>query len=114
MGWQFDEKFLTSKDGLIMVVNFVPLIGGLDQNVVFPSFSILMGFRSPGGYEFQIGPNVSPTGGSFVYSVGYSHKYGKINIPVNLAFAYGKEGTSVTLLTGFNWESAFCKFFGVC
>src|SRR5689334_4550516 len=55
-GWQFEHQFYSPKTGGPTVLNeWVLLVGGLDQGVVLPSVSWLVGLRTHEGVEFGIG-----------------------------------------------------------
>ena len=92
----------------------VLLFGGLDQNVIFPFFSFLMGFRSFTGLEFGIGPNISfsSLSGSFrisisvVYAVGWTFTFQNVYVPVNIAVVPTPRDNHprLTFLTGFNFK----------
>ncbi|GAB4131113.1 MAG: hypothetical protein Fur0041_01100 [Bacteroidia bacterium] len=85
-GWQFETRFFTLDNGAQGLVEFVPLIGGLEQGIFIPSASALVGFRTPKGYEVGVGPIISLGGPGIVFAAGTSFRSGKIVFPVNLAF----------------------------
>ena len=101
-GWQFEKQFYTRDSGVTMVTEWVGLIGGLDQSVAIPSLSWLVGVRTRDGAEFGIGPNITPAGTAIVLATGMTFRAGMMNIPVNIAAVPSKNGTRVTLLTGFS------------
>lgn len=122
-GWQFEARMFTTDNGLSGLVEFVPLIGGLDMGKFIPSISVLMGIRTKEGIEFGVGPNLalyfSPTAGGWdffdgpplptgslgiVLAAGMSIKSGKINFPINLAFvpSIGKVTTVYDPITNQN------------
>jgi len=101
-GWQFEKQFFTRDSGVTMVTEWVGLIGGLDQSVAIPSLSWLVGVRTHDGAEFGIGPNITPAGTAIVLATGMTFRAGIMNIPVNVAAVPSKNGTRVTLLTGFS------------
>ena len=93
-GWQFEGRLFTV-EGLSGLIEFVPLIGGIEQGIIIPSASCLLGVRSSGktSFEFALGPNfsISPnykgdTEGAvgLVLAAGTSLKRGNINFPINL------------------------------
>ncbi|MDP3557235.1 MAG: hypothetical protein Q8T03_07660 [Bacteroidota bacterium] len=99
-GWQFEGRLFTTDNGTQGLIEFVPLIGGIEQGLFIPSASVLLGLRTDGKhiFEFGIGPNFSVTKdyksntvGSFgvVVAVGTSFKSGNIYFPVTLAFVPG-------------------------
>lgn len=101
-GWQFETRLFQTNRGLSGLVEFVPLIGGLEQGKFLPSQSALLGLRGPKCWEFGVGPNVSLAGAGLVFAVGTSFHSQGIYFPVNLAVVPGNDGTRVSLLFGFN------------
>ena len=101
-GWQFEKQFYTKDSGVTMVTEWVALVGGLEQSVVLPSLSWMVGVRTRDGAEFGIGPNVTPAGTALVLATGMTFRAGALNIPVNVAVVPSKAGTRVTLLSGFS------------
>jgi hypothetical protein len=101
-GWQFESQYFTLDNGTAGVVEFVTLLGGLEQNLFIPSASLLVGLRSAKGFEVGVGPNVSVGGASFVLAGGYTFSSNGIHFPINLAFVPGKDGARLSLLLGFN------------
>jgi hypothetical protein len=84
------------------VTEWVGLVGGLDQNVMLPSLSWIVGVRTRDGAEFGIGPNVTPAGTAIVFATGMTFRTGALNVPVNVAVVPSKSGTRVSILTGFS------------
>jgi hypothetical protein len=92
----------------------VLILGGLDQNIILPSLSVMIGFRSRIGLEFGLGPNMamkrSPEGAgidlSVAYSLGWTFSFEDVFVPVDLAvIPTPSDGNPrITLLTGFNFK----------
>ena len=101
-GWQFETRIFRLASGTAGLVEFVPLIGGLEQGKFIPSLSALVGLRGPKGFEFGLGPNVTPASAGIVLAVGTSFKVEDVNFPVNLAVVPGNGGVRFSLLVGFN------------
>ena len=101
-GWQIERQFFTRTSGVTMVTEWVALAGGLDQSVVLPSLSWIVGVRTRDGAEFGMGPNVTPAGTAIVFAAGMTFRAGALNVPVNVAVVPAKSGTRVTFLTGFS------------
>ncbi|WP_375418880.1 hypothetical protein [uncultured Hymenobacter sp.] len=101
-GWQFETRLFRMPNGVSAVAEFVPLLGGLEQGKFIPSLSGLLGIRGPKGFEFGIGPNVTPLGANLVLALGTSYRANGINFPVNLAVVPGNGGARISLLFGFN------------
>jgi hypothetical protein len=101
-GWQFERQFYSREGGVTVVNEWVVLLGGLDQSVVLPSVSWLVGFRTKEGAEFGIGPNITPAGVALAIAAGVSFRAGPFNVPVNFALVPSRYGTRFSVLTGFN------------
>jgi len=101
-GWQFEKEFYSKGSGLAAVNEWVFLAGGMEQGVVLPSLSWLVGLRTKEGAEFGVGPNVTPVGVSLVLAAGVTMRTGTFNVPVNVAVVPSGVGTRISVLTGFN------------
>jgi hypothetical protein len=101
-GWQFERQFYSRSSNVTAVSELVVLVGGLDQSVALPSVSWIVGMRTREGAEFGIGPNVTPMGAGLVLAAGVTFRAGAMNIPMNFAIVPSKNGTRVSVLTGFN------------
>jgi len=101
-GWQFESRLFRLPNGTSGLVELVPLVGGLEQGQFIPSVSGLLGLRGPKGFEFGLGPNVTPLGADIVLALGTSFRSNGINFPVNLAVVPGHGGARISLLIGFN------------
>jgi len=101
-GWHFEYRFFSAKNGATAISEWVLLIGGFGQEKFIPSLTWLLGYRSPSGFEFGAGPNLSVSGTSVVFATGITFQSEDINVPVNIALATSKSGLRFTLLFGFN------------
>ena len=101
-GWQFEREFYTKEGGLAAMNEWVFLLGGLEQGVVLPSLSWMVGLRSSSGAEFGIGPNVTPAGVALALAGGVTFRSGALNVPMTFAVVPSKAGTRVSMLSGFN------------
>ena len=101
-GWQFETRLFRLPNGMSGLVELVPLVGGVEQGQFIPSVSGLLGVRGAKGFEFGLGPNLTPLGASIVLAMGTSIQSNGINFPINLAVVPSKDGTRVSLLVGFN------------
>jgi hypothetical protein len=101
-GWQFEKQFYSTENGPTAVTEWVVLVGGLEQGVVLPSVSWLVGMRTMKGAEFGIGPNLTPVGAALAITAGMTFRAGALNVPVNVAVVPSKSGVRVSLLAGFN------------
>lgn len=58
-GYQFEKQYL-NEGNFQALFEFIPIVTGLDQGLVIPSFTVLNGLRSNrNGWEFAFGPTVS-------------------------------------------------------
>jgi hypothetical protein len=103
-GWQFEKQFYSKSGGLTAVNEWIVLVGGLEQDVVLPSLSWIVGLRTPEGLEFGLGPNVTPAGTALVLAAGVTFRSGVLNVPVNFAVVPSSAGTRVSMLAGFNFR----------
>jgi hypothetical protein len=103
-GWQFEKQFYSKTGGIAAVNEFVFLLGGLEQGVTIPSASWMVGLRSPTGLEFGIGPNITPAGVALAVAGGVTFRSGSLNVPITIAVVPSKDGTRVSMLTGFNFR----------
>jgi hypothetical protein len=101
-GWQLEKQFFTRDGGVTALNEWVFLLGGLDQGVVLPSLTWMVGVRSSGGAEFGVGPNVTPLGVALALAAGTTFRAGALNVPLNIAVVPAKSGTRVSVLTGFS------------
>ena len=103
-GWQFETQIFNIEGGPAGLVEFVPLIGGLDQGAFLPSASLMFGLRGESGLELGFGPNVSPAGTGVVLAAGASFTAGNVHFPMNFAVVPSKNGARFSLMFGFNYR----------
>lgn len=102
-GWQLEHQFETGRRDLpVPMTEIVLLAGGMEQGIVLPSASWLIGLRKKNGWEAGLGPTLTGAGVQVAAAAGVTHSLGRINVPVNLAVAPGRRGASISLTTGFN------------
>lgn len=101
-GWHTEYRFFRTDGGTTALLEFIPLIGGMNQSLVLPSASLLFGLRTVSGIEFGAGPNANLDGASYIVAAGYSFDLGGLIIPLNAAVGFGQDRSSYTLSTGFN------------
>jgi hypothetical protein len=101
-GWQFETRIFRMPNGTSGLLEVVPLIGGLEQGKFIPSVNALIGIRGPKGFEFGVGPNLTPISANIALAVGTSFRANGVNFPVNFAVVPGNGGARFSLLFGFN------------
>ena len=93
-GWQWESRFADGGN-VTGIVEWIALVGGMEKGKFLPSVSSMVGARTASGIEFAVGPNLSLSGIAMVFGMGYNFKSGNLNIPVNIAFVPGREGTYI-------------------
>ena len=107
-GWHFENQTSQGARGPRFLVEQVFLIGGVEKSEFIPSGTLLFGVRTPGGFEFGVGPNItlgpSTLATAVVVAAGQTLRYGGIRVPVNVAVAMSQhehvKAFRVTLITG--------------
>ena len=84
-GWQWESRFLDGGD-VVGLVEWIALVGGMEKGFFLPSVSSMVGLRTASGFEFAAGPNLSLGGIAMVIGIGKTLKFGKLNVPVNIAY----------------------------
>ena len=108
-GWQWESRF-ADNGNIAGLVEWVVVVGGMEQQMFLPSISSLVGVRTGEGMEYAVGPNLSATGINMVFTIGKNFKSGDLNFPVNLAFVpngnvWGEDedsGARISIMVGFN------------
>jgi hypothetical protein len=84
-GWQWESRFADGGE-VTGIVEWIALVGGMEKGMFLPSASSMVGVRTASGVEFAVGPNFSLGGIAMVIAAGYNFKFGKLNLPVNIAY----------------------------
>lgn len=101
-GWQLEHRFETGRGDLpVPMTELVLLAGGIEQGIVLPSASWLIGLRKTNGWEAGLGPTLTGAGIQLAVAAGVTRSFGSLDVPVNLAVAPGRRGASISLTTGF-------------
>jgi hypothetical protein len=109
-GWHFERQVIPEGGGPQFVVEFVPLLAGVEYGRFIPNLTLAMGVRTPGGIEFGMGPNIffSKTledeiqaRSSLTMAVGKSINYGGVSIPLNLAYTTNPDGNRFSVIVGY-------------
>jgi len=114
-GWQWETRFVDNGE-VAGLVEWVVVVGGMEQGMFLPAVSSLVGIRTGNGMEAAIGPNLSLSGIGMVFTIGKNFKSGDLNFPVNIAFVPGKSsawndggeptGARISLILGFNMSNS--------
>lgn len=105
-GWQLETQILATSAGHQALLEWVFLLGGVEQGETNLSGALLAGYRLPNGVEFGAGPNVSfssessSTTSSMLLAAGVTLPMGELRVPLNLAMALAEGGPRLTFLVG--------------
>lgn len=105
-GWQFETQIKASENGSQALLEWVFLVGGVEQDELNFSASWLAGYRVAGGLELGAGPALSVSKDntklrtSMVLAGGATAPFGEIRIPLHMAVALAEGGPRITTLIG--------------
>jgi hypothetical protein len=111
-GWQFEHRIVPIGGGPKFVIEFVPLVAGVEYGKLVPSATLAMGVRFPSGIEFGIGPNAAVVGGdkgvmsALVVALGKTFDYGGVSLPVNVTMGSNPDGQRFSLIVGYAIQHA--------
>ena len=113
-GINFEQRIRLGSTKSHFAFQEVLIVGGIDQGIFVPSFSILIGFRSHTGFEFGLGPNFIvkwtqeelELATSVVYAIGWTFPFHNVYIPLNLAVIPTPDDghPRISLVSGFNFK----------
>lgn len=105
LGWQFEQRIFALPSGLNALVEFVPLVGGLEQGLFLPSISGVLGLRERHGLEVGVGPNLTLVGPGLVLAAGATIPGKYLSIPINVAFTPGQhQSNRFSFLIGYTYR----------
>ncbi len=105
-GWQFETQILSLTGGHRALMEWVILVGGVEQDEFNLSLGWLTGYRLPSGVEVGVGPNFSINKDSedittsMVVAAGATVPFGDLYVPINTAIGIARGGPRITVLTG--------------
>ena len=113
-GWHAENQAAAGSRGPWFIVERIFLIGGVEKSEFIPTGTLVIGVRTPNGFECGLGPSFSigPYGFStaIVVAAGQTLRYGGIRVPINLALAMnnreGETAVRLTLITGWAIKSS--------
>lgn len=105
-GWHFEWQVVPHGGGPGFLIEFVPLLGGVEYGKILPSFTLGFGIRMPGGIEFGMGPNVlfstmHEPATALMLTGGKSFDFSGVSIPVNLVFVTNPDGNRFAVIFGY-------------
>ena len=101
-GWQFEFRYEAGEGGPTGLVEIIPLIAGMEQELFFPSLNVLLGLRTQQGTEICVGPYISETGRGLTFAIGHTVRQGRMSLPFNLGVTSTKEGVRTSFTFGWN------------
>lgn len=105
-GWQFETQMVSTTEGNQALMEWLLLLGGLEQDETSLSIAWLAGYRLANGLELGVGPNFnanfkeSMTNTSMVLAAGATLPFGELYVPVNFAVSLSDGGPRITSLLG--------------
>ena len=106
-GWQWETQIVSMQGGNQALMEWILLVGGVEQSEFSLSLGWLAGYRLENGVEFGVGPNLSVNkdndwepNTSMVFAAGSTLPFGDLYLPLNLAVSVAKGGPRITMLMG--------------
>jgi|WetSurMetagenome_2_1015567.scaffolds.fasta_scaffold67028_1 hypothetical protein len=103
-GWHFEHSVIASGNGPAFVIEFIPLLGGVEYGKPIGSLSLMFGIRMPSGYEFGVGPNIivaTNAKSGLIIAAGKTFDVQGVSIPLNLAYATSPTGSRIAFIVGY-------------
>jgi len=104
-GWHFEYQVIPKGGGPQFIIEFIPLVAGVEYGTFIPSTTLGIGVRFPSGIEVGVGPNLLVTDegvkSALMIGIGQNFSYGSVNLPVNLVVVTSPRGTRVSLIFGY-------------
>jgi hypothetical protein len=103
-GWHFEHRVIANGVGPAFVIEFVPLLGGVEYGKPILSTSLFFGIRMPSGYEFGVGPNLIIASSAYtgiVIGAGRTFDVQGISIPFNIVYAGSPAGGRIAFMVGY-------------
>ncbi len=109
-GWHFEHQIAPEGGGPQFLLQFVPMVAGVEHGFFIPNATFAVGIRLPNGFEAGIGPNIQlpknlESGGNvtsaLLVAVGKTFDFGGVSIPVNIAYAINPNGNRVSFVLGY-------------
>ena len=101
-GWQEEIRVLGDEGQGIGLIEFIGLVGGMEQGYLLPSLTTAIGYRNPNGFEAGFGPNISLAGVGYAFSLGFSIQKGGLVFPQNISLVLRESSMRISYITGFN------------
>lgn len=105
-GWQFETQIVSLDSGNQALMEWLVLVGGIEQDQSNVSLSWMAGYRLENGVEFGVGPNISytpdisDTNTAMLVAAGATLPFGDLYVPLNVAVSFAEGGPRITTLLG--------------
>ena len=110
-GWHFEYQITPDGGGPQFLLQFVPMVAGVEHGMFIPNATLAVGIRLPGGFESGIGPNFQlpknlefdrgKVTSALVVAVGKTFHYGGVSIPFDIVYAFNPNGNRVSFVLGY-------------
>lgn len=105
-GWHTEYRVTPQRGGPSLVVEFVPMVAGVEYGQFIPNLTFAMGIRLENGIEFGLGPNMLVGGKdvfntALVLALGKSFDFRGVSIPVNVAYVRSPSGDRLGFIVGY-------------
>ena len=113
-GWHLEKLIVPDEGGPSFVVQFTPMVAGVEYGKIMPNATLAFGIRMPDGFEFGMGPNIYlgeqlGTNTALTMAVGKSFNYGGVSIPLDLAYTFNPSGSRVSFVFGYAIDKTSSK-----
>ena len=105
-GWQIEKRIVSSQDGNEALLEWIFLVGGVEQSEVNLTVSWLAGLRTASGLEVGAGPAISGNkdraglNTSMIIAAGATPPFGSVRLPIHFAVSMSQGGPRFTTLVG--------------
>lgn len=105
-GWHFEHLVSPTLGGPSFVIQFTPLVAGVELGQIIPTATLAFGIRLPNGFEFGMGPNLLLTENdihtALIIALGKSFEFGGVSIPFDIAFTTNPDYSRVSFMIGYS------------
>lgn len=109
-GWHFEHQITPQGGGPQFLIEFVPMVAGVEHGEYRLNATLAVGVRLPEGWEAGLGPNLQfprnlnfdrSTSSALLVAIGKTFDYGGVSIPVNIAYAFNRDGNRLSFVVGY-------------
>ena len=109
-GWHFEHQIAPEGGGPQFLLQFVPMVAGVEHGFFIPNATVAVGIRLPNGLEAGIGPNIQlpknlesrgKVTSALLVALGKTFDFGGVSIPINIAYAINPNGNRVSFVLGY-------------